>query len=79
MLFADLLSLHLVTFFILVITSNGALKSATDTLAKQGQKSLFCWLIKAPKLQFPNPIVLSHLFDLLVRPVLENGCETRAT
>jgi len=33
-------------------------------------------LKKAPKLQFPNPIVLSHLFDSLVRPVLEYGCET---
>ena len=60
----------------IVTTSNGSLKSATDTLAKQGQKSLFCLLKKALKLQFPNSIVLSHLFDSLVRPVLEYGCET---
>jgi len=50
----------------IVITSNGILKSATDTQAKQGQKSPFCLLKKASKLQFPNPIVLSHLFDSLV-------------
>ena len=52
------------------------MKSATDTLAKQGQKSLFCLLKKALKLQFPNPIVLSHVFDSLIWPVLEYGCET---
>ena len=52
------------------------MKSATVTLANQGQKSLLCLLKKALKLQFPNPIVLSHLFDSLVQPVLEYGCET---
>ena len=39
-------------------------------------KSLFCLLKKASKLQYPNPLLLSHLFDALVRPVLEYGSET---
>ena len=60
----------------IILTSNGGLKTAVDTLAKQGQKSLFCLLKKASKLQYPNPLLLSHLFDALVRPVLEYGSET---
>lgn len=60
----------------IILTSNGGLKTAADTLAKQGQKSLFCLLKKASKLQYPNSLLLSHLFDALVRPVLEYGSET---
>jgi len=46
----------------IVITSNRALKSTTDTLAELGQKSLFCLLEKASKLQYLNPLLLRSLY-----------------
>ena len=45
----------------IILTSNGGLKTAADTLAKQGQKSLFCLLKKASNVSKPTQSLTCHL------------------
>ena len=59
----------------IVLSSNGSFKIAISTLANQASKALFSLFRAASKLSFPDPSLLCHLFDALVRPVLEYGNE----
>ena len=59
----------------IVFTSNGLFSKASLSLAGQANKALFSLLKKAQSLNFPNPHVMSHLFDSMVLPILEYGSE----
>ena len=59
----------------LLLPSNGSLKQAIDTLAAQANKATFSLMKTAMHLQHPKPSTLLHLFDALVRPITEYGCE----
>ena len=59
----------------IVLSDNSSLKPAISTLAKQAQKAMFS-LFK--KIQFPKPSLLCHLFDSLIRPIANYGCEVWA-
>ena len=45
------------------------------TLASQGNKALFFLKGALQNLNQPNPKIMCQLFDSLVSPVLEYGCE----
>ncbi len=59
----------------LLLSSNGSLKPAINLLAGQANKALHSLIKKATCLHYPNPHILSHLFDSLVRPITEYACE----
>ena len=59
----------------IILSGNGSLKPAVTTLANQTRKALFTLMRGAAKLSFPKPSLLCYLFDSLVRPVAEYGCE----
>ena len=46
-----------------------------QTLAGQAKKALFSLKSALQNLNYPNPKIMCHLFDSLVCPVLEYGCE----
>ena len=54
---------------------NSSLKPAISTLAKQAQRAMFSLFKKIRHLQFPKPSLLCHLFDSLIRPIANYGCE----
>ena len=59
----------------LLLSSNGSLKPAINLFAGQAKKALFTLIKKAVCLHYPNPRILSHLLDSLVRPITEYACE----
>ena len=59
----------------IILSANGALKPAVTTLANQTSKALFTLMRGAAKLSFPKSSLLCYLFDSLVRPVADYGCE----
>ena len=59
----------------LVLKSNGSLKPAVATLANQAKKALFSLMQKVVYLDYPLPFLLLKLFDALITPVLEYGCQ----
>ena len=59
----------------IILSANGSFKPAITTLANQSSKALFTLMRGATKLSFPKPALLCHLFDSLVRPVVEYGSE----
>ena len=59
----------------LLLCRNGTYKKAITTLAGQAKKALFCPMTKASRLYYPKPALLGHLFDSLVRPILEYAGE----
>ena len=58
-----------------IINTSGSLKPAITTLIAQAKKAIFAIIKKSKSLHHPNPSILLHLFDSLVRPILEYGCE----
>ena len=59
----------------LLLQRNGTYKKAATTLAGQANKALFSLMSKASHLHYPKPALLGHLFDSLVRPILEYASE----
>ena len=59
----------------LVLTSNGSMTSAISSLTNQARKAVFALLKKITYLDFPPPFLMCRLFDALVTPVLEYGCQ----
>ncbi len=59
----------------LVFTVTGSLKTGVNTLVAQANKALFSLMKSAARLDYPSPKVLCHLFDSLVRPILEYASE----
>ena len=59
----------------IVLSESGSLKLTISTLANQANKALFILQKAISKLSYPKPSLLLHLFDSLVRPVLDYGCE----
>ena len=59
----------------ILLSANGSLKPAIDILAAQANKALFSLMKSATRLQYPSPLILSHLFDSLVRPITEYASE----
>ena len=59
----------------LLLQSNGTYKKAVTTLAGQANKALFSLMSKASHLHYPKPALLGHLFDSLVRPILQYARE----
>ena len=59
----------------IIQSENGSLKLAISPLANQANKALFILQRAISKLSYPKPTLLLHLFDSLVRPVLDYGCE----
>ena len=59
----------------LVLKLNGSLKPAIATLANQAKKALFTLMQKVLYLDYPPPFLLLKLFDPLITPVLEYGCQ----
>ena len=59
----------------LEIVANGTFNTAVSTLAGQAKKVLFTMRTQSAKLGYPPPILLTHIFDVLVVPILEYGCE----
>ena len=59
----------------LVMKESGAIN--LRTLASQGNRALFSLkgVFKLQNLNHPNPKIMCQLFDSLVSPVLEYGCE----
>ena len=57
----------------LVIKENGNIN--TEILASQANKALFSLKSTIASLKYPSPKILSHLFDSLVCPILDYGCE----
>ena len=62
----------------ILLSANGSLKPAIDILAAQANKALFLLMKSATWLQYPSPLILSHLFDSLVRPITEYASEVWA-
>ena len=62
----------------ILLSANGSLKPAIDILAAQANKALFSLMKSATRLQYPSPLILSHLFDSLVRPITEYASEVWA-
>ena len=61
----------------ILLSDSSSLKPAISTLANQAQKAMFS-LLKKKKirhLQFPKPSLLCHLFDSLICPIANYGCE----
>ena len=63
----------------LLLSANGSLKPAINTLAAQANKALFALMKSAARLKYPSPSLLAHLFDSLVSPIMEYACEVWAT
>ena len=59
----------------ILLSANGLLKPAIDILAGQANKALFSLMISATRLQYPSPLILSHLFVSLGRPITEYASE----
>ena len=59
----------------IVLSDNFSLKPAISTLAKQAQKAMFSLFKKIRHLQFPKPSLLCHLFNSLILPIANYGCE----
>ena len=59
-----------------LMSANGSLKPVISILASQANKATFS-LIKT--LGHPKPTTLLYLFDTLVRPITEYGCEVWAS
>ena len=57
----------------LVIKENGNIN--TEILASQASKALFSLKSTIASLKYPSPKILCHLFDSLVCPILDYGCE----
>ena len=58
-----------------VLLANGSLKQAVSTLADQAKKSPFLLECKSRFLHFPPPLIMCHIFDSFVLPIMEYGCE----
>ena len=59
----------------ILLSDSSSLKPVISTLANQAQKAMFSLLKKIRHLQFPKPSLLCHLFDSLIRPIANYGCE----
>ena len=59
----------------IVLSDNSSLKPAISTLAKQAQKAIFSLFKQIRHLQFPKPSLLCHLFNSLILPIANYGCE----
>ena len=59
----------------IVLSDNGSFRPAISTLANQSRKACFSLLKSLSHLSHPNPSLQCYLFDSLVRPVAEYGCE----
>ena len=59
----------------IIFSDNGTFNTAVSTLAGQAKKVLFTMRTQTAKLRYPPPILLTHIFNVLVVPILEYGCE----
>ena len=59
----------------IVLSDTGSLRPAILTLANQTRKACFSLLKSLSHLSHPDPPLQCYLFDSLVRPVAEYGCE----
>lgn len=59
------------------MVSNGTYKEAVTTLAGEANKALFSLTSKASCCYYHKLALLSHLFDSLVRPILERASKNR--
>ena len=59
----------------ILLSTNGSLKPAVLTLANQAKKAIFGLMRKSKSMLHPNPSILLHLFDSLVRPTMEYASE----
>ena len=59
----------------LVLKSNGSLLQAVSTLTHQARKSVFVLMKKITFLDFPPPFLMCKLFDTLITPIIEYGCQ----
>ena len=59
----------------ITITSTCSFNKAISLIANQAKKVLFALLSRIVRLNYPPPVILCHLFDALVLPVLEYGGE----
>ena len=59
----------------ILLSDSSSLKPVISTLANQAQKAMFSLLKKIRHLQFPKPSLLCHLFDSLIHPIANHGCE----
>ncbi len=56
---------------------SGSLKTAVEHLAAAGQRTVFALRRRCADLKINNPAIVCQLFDALVKPVLNYGCELR--
>ena len=59
----------------ILLSDSASLKPAISTLTNQAQKAMFSLFKKIRLLQFPKPSLLCHLFDSLISPIANYGCE----
>ena len=59
----------------ITITSTCSFNKAISLITNQAKKVLFALLSRIVRLKYPPPVILCHLFDALVLPVLEYGGE----
>ena len=62
-----------------LLSANGSLKPAISILASQANKATFSLIKTSMHLGHPKPTTLLYLFDTLVRPITEYGCEVWAS
>ena len=66
---------HQLSILGLVLKSNGLLLQAVSTLTHQARKSVFVLMKTITFLDFPPPFLMCKLFDTLITPILEYGCQ----
>ena len=50
-------------------------KETSKVLSKQANKALFSLMKKLSNLSYPKPSLMCHLFDSLIKPVMNYGAE----
>ena len=58
----------------IIFSDNGTFNTAVSTLSGQAKKVHFTMRTQTAKLRYPPPILLTHIFNVLVVPILEYGC-----
>ena len=59
----------------ITLQNNGSFKHSIASLADQARKTSFSMMTRMANLGFPPPLILCHVFDTLVVPIMEYSCE----